>query len=121
MFVQRRWRLDVLIFSTNFSLRLFLDCSYFSSIFQPSCSYKVCSYNEKKTCTHTTLRAETFAGRNFRVTKKTRNILQKLSRMTVFGTNFAEKTFAKRKKSSFSREKTFANGKIQEFFFYLIM
>ena len=42
-------RLDVLIFSTNFSLmRLFLDCSYFSSIFQPSCSYKVCSYNNKK-------------------------------------------------------------------------
>ena len=42
-------RLDVLIFSTNFSLRLFLDCSYFSRIFQPSCSYKVCSY-KKKTC-----------------------------------------------------------------------
>ena len=41
-------RLDVLIFSTNFSLRLFLDCSYFSSIFLPSCYYKVCSYKKKK-------------------------------------------------------------------------
>ena len=61
----------------------------------------------------TTLRAETFAGRNFRVTKKTRNVRQTLSRMAFFGTNFAEKSFAKRKKSSFSGEKTFANGKIQ--------
>ena len=39
---------SVLIFSANFSLRLFLDCSYFSSIFQPSCSYKVCSYKKKR-------------------------------------------------------------------------
>ena len=34
----------VLIFSTNFSMRLFLDCSYFYSIFQPSCSYKKIVY-----------------------------------------------------------------------------
>ena len=36
---------SVHIFSTNFSLRMFLVC-YFSSIFQPSCSYKVCSYKK---------------------------------------------------------------------------
>ena len=36
---------------THFSLRLFLDCSYFSSIFQPSCSYKVCSYKKKRVLT----------------------------------------------------------------------
>ena len=56
-----------------------------------------------------TLRAETFAGRNFRVSKKTRNLRNKLSRFGVFGTNFVEKTFANRGKSLFSREKTFAN------------
>ena len=40
-----------------------------------------------------TLRAETFAGRNFRVSKKkTRNLWNKLSRFAVFGTNFVEKT-----------------------------
>ena len=44
--------------------------------------------------THITLRAETFAGRNFRVLKKTRNFLQKLSRLAMLGTNFMEKTFA---------------------------
>ena len=34
----------------------------------------------------------------------------------AFGTNFAEKTFAKREKRSFMREKTFANGEIQRNF-----
>ena len=34
--------------------------------------------------------------------------------MTIPGTNFAEKTFARRQLSSFSCEKTFANGNIQE-------
>ena len=60
-------------------------------------------------CIGVTLRAETFAGRNFRVSKKTRNLWNKLSRFAVFGTNFVEKTFANRGKSLFSREKTFAN------------
>ena len=60
-------------------------------------------------CQILTLRAETFAGRNFRVSKKTRNLWNKLSRFAVFGTNFVEKTFANRGKSLFSREKTFAN------------
>ena len=46
-FIYMRHIPSVHIFSTNFSLRMFLVC-YFSSIFQPSCSYKVCSY--KKTC-----------------------------------------------------------------------
>ena len=41
-----------------------------------------------------TLRAETFAGIIFRVSKKTRNIWQKLSRLVIFGIYFAEKTFA---------------------------
>ena len=44
-----------------------------------------------------TLRAETFAGRNFRVLKKTRNLGHKLSRFADFGTNFTEKTLANRK------------------------
>ena len=48
-----------------------------------------------------TLRAETFAGRNFRVSKKTRNLWNKLSRFAVFGTNFEEKTFANQVKSLF--------------------
>ena len=34
----------------------------------------------------------------------------------AFGTNFAEKTFAKREKRSFMREKTFANSEIQRNF-----
>ena len=57
----------------------------------------------------TTLKAETFAGRNFRVSKKPRNLRNKLSRFAVFGTNFVEKTFANRGKKLFSREKAFAN------------
>ena len=57
----------------------------------------------------TTLSAETFAGRNFRVSKKPRNLWNKLSRFAVFGTNFVEKTFANRGKSLFLREKTFAH------------
>ena len=43
-----------------------------------------------------------FKGRNFRVSKKTRNLWNKLSPFAVFGTNFVGK-------SLFSREKTFAN------------
>ena len=50
-----------------------------------------------------------FKGRNFRVSKETQNLWNKLSRFAVFGINFLEKTFANRGKSSFSREKTFAN------------
>ena len=61
------------------------------------------------TLAYVTLRAETFAGRNFRVSKKTRNLWNKLSRFADFGTNFVGKTFANRGKSLFSREKTFAN------------
>ena len=57
----------------------------------------------------TTLRAETFPGRNFSMSKKPRNLWNKLSCFAVFGTNFVEKTFANRGKSLFSREKTFAN------------
>ena len=39
---------NVLIILINFSLSLFLHCSYFLAISEPTCSYKVCSY--KKEC-----------------------------------------------------------------------
>ena len=65
----------------------------------------------------TTLRAETFAGRNFRASKKTRNLWNKLPRFRGFGTNFVEKTFANRAKSLFSREKTFANEQKNKIYF----
>ena len=65
----------------------------------------------------TTFRAETFAGRNFRVSKKPRNLWNKLSRFAVFGTNVVEKTFANRGKSLFSREKFSRMNKKNKIYF----
>ena len=68
-----------------------------------------------------------FKGRNFRGQKLSRdeknaNCLTKTFANDGFWDKFRGKKLSRKgKKSSFSREKTFANGKIQEFFFDLIM
>ena len=38
---------NVLIILINFSLSLFLHCSYFLAISEPTCSYKVCFYKKR--------------------------------------------------------------------------
>ena len=54
-----------------------------------------------------TLGAETFAGRNFREKRKSRNYGHKLSQMTFFPANFVTKTFAIEKKRCISAWKNF--------------
>ena len=56
-----------------------------------------------------TLRAEIFAGRNFREVKKSRNFADLIFGNSIFGRNFTDKTFANFPKSSFLKEKTFAS------------
>ena len=64
----------------------------------------------------------TFAGRNFRVTKKTRDeknakLLTKTLANDGFWDKLRGKNFAKRKKSSFSREKNFREWQDPRTFF----
>jgi len=58
-----------------------------------------------------TLRAETFAGRNFRETEKSRNLANLSFAEFSFRREFMDKTFANFSKSSFLGAKTFANSK----------